>query len=192
MFFFWYGYFTLNFAFLIANIHTVSTSIISTIFIFKVIFWYFLLSSNFFSCSCGRCFRLQSFAQFVFVLENFCYSLLCSCSCHSSYSWYNVGFVKVSIHASFSFLKSLSYSYLVRCSISWVTIDSLIEGLRLENFQREYTHRTPLDLPSPVFPQIGNTAGATGWTHMYPYVDMRLHCQTHTWIHRHKPYRHLY
>ena len=115
---FLYGYFTINFAFVIADRHWFDLNYLDNN-LFES-FLYFLLSSNFSSWSCWRCFRLQSFAQFrffeIFVIP-YCAPVLVIVLIR--------GIMLVSWRFLFMLLFpfwSHSLSYLVRCSIgSWVT-----------------------------------------------------------------------
>ena len=116
--FFLYGYFTINFAFVIADTHCFDLNYLDNN-LFES-FLYFLLSSNFSSWSCWRCFRLHHLHSFVFL--NFLLFLIV----FLFLSWYNVhGIMLVSWRFLFMLLFpfwSHSLSYLVRCSIgSWVT-----------------------------------------------------------------------
>ena len=115
---FLYGYFTINFAFVIADTHCFDLNYLDNN-LFES-FLYFLLSSNFSSCSCWRCFRLQSFAQFrffeIFVIP-YCAPVLVIVLIR--------GIMLVSWRFLFMILFlfwSHSLSYLVSCSISrWVS-----------------------------------------------------------------------
>ena len=110
--FFLYGYSTIHFAFLIADTHCFDLNYLDNIFLNvfcisyrRQIFFLVLLTLFSTTIICTVCFFLK-----IFVVP-YCF--------HSSYSWYNVGFVKVSM-LLFLFW-SHSVGYLVCCSISWVS-----------------------------------------------------------------------
>ena len=86
--FFLYGYSTIHFAFLIADTHCFDLNYLDNIFLNVFCISYrrqifFLVLLTLFS---------TTIIWTVSFFWYFCNSLLFSCSCHSSYSWYNVGF----------------------------------------------------------------------------------------------------